>query len=440
MRNKGTKSEKIYHAVSLFSNCGAGDIGYKRAGFKFEVMAELSPKRLEVCLLNHPDAIGVESDLRNTWTDVVEKYNQKTDNAPLSLLAACPPCQGMSSARGLRGEHEDADAGSKDERNLLAVVIAKVAKVLNPKIIVVENVPEFLRKKVRHPKTFKPIAASNLLIELLEENYKVFPVLLDLCDFGVPQTRKRCFLTFIRRDLSQIDYLLNSCFAPYPLPTTVHDPISLGEALKNFALPSLDSSLPESAKSLAEENMHSVPILRDRDYKMISSIPKGTGNSAWQNNFCLSCETRNELPDICCKKCGKILPKPIVVKNGVRRLIRGFKTSYKRMDPSKPASTILTASGHISSHNTIHPYENRVLSTLECAYLQTLDDTFNWGQAYEKYGPTNVRAMIGEAVPPRFTQMHGETLVSLLSKSHENMLSITDERCRLAWRRLRDNQ
>ncbi len=43
-----------YRAVSLFSNCGAGDLGYREAGFKFDVMAELDPRRLEVSLLKSP--------------------------------------------------------------------------------------------------------------------------------------------------------------------------------------------------------------------------------------------------------------------------------------------------------------------------------------------------------------------------------------------------
>lgn len=46
-------------AMSLFSNCGAGDVGYKKAGFEFKVMAELNPNRLSVALANHPTAVGV---------------------------------------------------------------------------------------------------------------------------------------------------------------------------------------------------------------------------------------------------------------------------------------------------------------------------------------------------------------------------------------------
>src|SRR6476619_2305180 len=107
------------NAVSLFSNCGAGDVGYRQAGFRFDVMAELDPRRLEVCLLNHPGAVGVPGDLRETWPRVIEAYREQAGEVIPALLAACPPCQGMSSARGDRGLENDADAGSRDDRNLL---------------------------------------------------------------------------------------------------------------------------------------------------------------------------------------------------------------------------------------------------------------------------------------------------------------------------------
>jgi DNA (cytosine-5)-methyltransferase 1 len=84
------------------------------------------------------------------------------------------------------------------------------------------------------------------------------------------------------------------------------------------------------------------------------------------------------------------------------------------MKSDAPAATITTASGHIGSNNTIHPFENRLLSTLECALLQTLPRRFKWGTALERWGHTNVREMIGEAVPPLFTRLHGKVLRALL--------------------------
>src|SRR5208283_1450846 len=84
------------------------------------------------------------------------------------------------------------------------------------------------------------------------------------------------------------------------------------------------------------------------------------------------------------------------------------------MHSNFPAATITTASGHIGSNHTIHPFENRVLSTLECALLQTLPRGFKWGRALKQWGHTNVREMIGEAVPPHFTKLHGNVLRALL--------------------------
>jgi DNA (cytosine-5)-methyltransferase 1 len=59
---------------------------------------------------------------------------------------------------------------------------------------------------------------------------------------------------------------------------------------------------------------------------------------------------------------------------------------------------------------------------MECAVLQTFPDDFRWGQALDEWGPTNVREMIGEAVPPRFTRAHGESLVRILGEAIDDSL------------------
>lgn len=429
---------KAFHAVSLFSNCGAGDIGYKKAGFAFDVMAELQPARMDVCLLNHPDAVGVLGDLRETWQEVVRAYKQKARKADLSLLAACPPCQGMSSARGARGLHEDADAGSKDERNLLAVIIAEVARELNPKLIVVENVPEFFTKKVRHPNTNEPITASNLLIELLGERYHAFPIILDMADFDIPQSRRRSFMTFVRTDLPGLRRLLKKQLAPYPKACNTQ--ISLNDFLESLQSPLLDARSPETA-TCANDNFpyHFVPVMDEKVYRMISAIPQNSGLSAWNNNLCNNCNNRGTDSDLYCSVCGEILPKPSVrdKKTGVVRLIKGFKTSYKRMSLGKPTPTVLTASGSISSHNTIHPRENRVFSLYECMKAQTFGDDFMWGETFKKHGISHMREMVGEAVPPKFTEKHGQILIEILNRKITDSLPIDDTRCRVAIAKLK---
>ena len=91
------------NAVSLFSNCGAGDIGFAAAGFEFRVISELVEKRLAVAMLNHPGAVPVPGDLRLTWPNVVDAFRESHGSNGPVLLSGCPPCQGMSSARGRGG-------------------------------------------------------------------------------------------------------------------------------------------------------------------------------------------------------------------------------------------------------------------------------------------------------------------------------------------------
>jgi DNA (cytosine-5)-methyltransferase 1 len=414
---KKTSHEEQLRAVSLFSNCGAGDVGFAQAGFGFAVMAELDARRLSVALLNHPDALGIPGDLRETLSEVVTAYRGRVGTMPPALLAACPPCQGLSSAQSARGLGADPDAGSRDARNLLVQVIAEAMSLLTPRVLVVENVQTFLTRKVRHPETGAPVSAASYLIEKLESDYEVYPLLADLADFGVPQSRKRSFLTFIRRDEHAVEVLERRDWSPYPWPshtTKATKPIPLKDALTSFGLPPLDARAAGSAASGIA--MHSVPVWPPDRYRMVESIPPNTGRSAWENDSCPDCGRRaRDRSRIRCSGCGHLLPRPITKdKDGVARLVTGFHTSYRRMAPDEPAATVTTASGHLGSDTTIHPWENRVLSTLECALLQTFPSSFHWGNALERWGHTNVRAMIGEAVPPLFTSKHGRVLSQLL--------------------------
>jgi DNA (cytosine-5)-methyltransferase 1 len=435
-----------FKAVSLFSNCGAGDVGYRSAGFQFEVMAELDPDRLEVCLLNHPGASGVPGDLRKTWATVVKTYRERAGDERPALLCACPPCQGMSSARSGMGRHDDADAGSKDERNLLVTVIAKIAKKLQPSLIVVENVPAFFSRKVNHPTDKNPVSAANFLISSLSRDYVAFPLSADLSDFGIPQSRNRAFLTFVRKDVAGLRELLRLNRAPFPRAThsisaglTPH--VSIAEALISFRLPMLDASTKGLAHAEEYRGFHSVPVWSERIYAMVAAIPPASGRSAWQNSTCYVCgPVECDEEAVLCPHCNDPLLRPIVQeKSGTYRLVKGFKSSYRRMHNDRPAATITTASGHIGSDYTIHPTQNRLLSTLECALLQTFPKDFQWGDALERLGHTNVREMIGEAVPPGFTKLHGLVLLGIL-KQRWTRAPITqdDERCEKGWSALKE--
>lgn len=437
------ESIRRLRAVSLFSNCGAGDLGFARAGFSFEVMAELDERRLQVALLNHPGTRGVGGDLRATLPEVVEAYRQAAGHEAPALLAACPPCQGMSSARSARGSEVDPDVGSRDVRNLLVAVIATAVAELRPRVVVVENVQAFLTRQVRHPASGVGISAADFLIGELGEEYQCYPLLTDLADYGVPQRRRRAFLTFVRKSEAACAVLQRRGWAPYPWPSHGsgggrQPHVSLREALETYGLPALDAGSPEAARS--DVRLHSVPVWPPGRYKMIETIPAGSGGSAWENDSCTECGTTAHSDAAAdCGACGAALPRPVVwdVDVGRPRLVKGFRSSYRRMATDRPASAITTASGHVGSDRTVHPWENRVLSPLECALLQTLPVSFEWGDALERWGHTNVRAMIGEAVPPLFTEKHGRILRRLLRATPPRVaLPLNDSRVEAARRAL----
>ncbi|PAP74171.1 DNA cytosine methyltransferase [Rubrivirga marina] len=436
-------------SASLFSNCGAGDLGYVEAGFRFEVMAELEPDRLAVCHLNHPQADTIEGDLRETWRDVLTRLDARrrstAESAPLALLTACPPCQGMSAARNDLGRGDDPDAGSKDERNLLVTVIADVVAESRPQFVVVENVPQFLTRKVRHPETAAAVTAARYLTDKLDAlGYEAYPVVVDLADFGVPQSRRRAFTTFVRRDLPAFSVLEARGLTPYPLPRCAPDyggeRVTVAEALAG--VPPLSAGSPDAARADGFGGLHAVPVWSERQFAMVDSIPPDQGGSAWENRCCeAGCENLSVGEDeATCPTCGEPLLRPVVVTDGAPRLVKGFRnSSYRRMRADAPASTVTTASGRVGSDVTLHHREPRVLSPYECQKLQTFPDSFQWGEAVRR-GLGTVRTMIGEAVPPLFTGLHGRVLARLLDSpeaiSDDELLPAADPRHRRAVKRL----
>lgn len=407
-------------------------------------MSELVEKRLAVASLNHPGAVAVPGDLRTTWPVVVDAFRERHGSETPTLLAGCPPCQGMSSARGSRGKENDPDAGSRDGRNLLVLPIASVAEELKPLFVVVENVPAFLRRKVRDPSTGIPLSAAKLLCDRLQADYRAFALLVDLCEYGVPQSRLRAFLTFVRRRTEALEVLERTASSPFPAPTHggSGNPtfITIDHALAEVGLPPLDARTSESAVT-ADHPLHRVPVWDRRRYEMVAAIPPGSGGSAWDNECCGRCgHAQCEPTEAVCPVCRSPLLRPVVSNpDGSWRLVRGFRnSSYRRMDPTRPAATITTASGNMGSDRTIHPWENRVLSPAECAHLQTIPADFDWGDAIESWGVSRVRQMIGEAVPPRFTALHGRVLMSL-SQNNSDVLDALpqgDARCSKADARL----
>ena len=405
-------------AVSLFSGAGLSDLGYEMAGFRFLVQVELDRRRAAIGADNFPASKWVVGDVRSSKNEIVEAYRSATSQR-LDLLVATPPCQGMSSSNPSRGKRQTPQAKALEEKNKLILEVIPLAQLLRPRIIVAENVRQVLTLNVGYDKGIGTV--TDVLRDHLQE-YDVFSGSVNVADYGVPQIRRRALVVAVHKEEEWIGQAPNPDYPAWPPPTHAEKPldgrqrwVSVRQWLESLEYETLDARSKDSARGA--HPLHFVPAYGPDRYQQVSQIPAYSGLSAYENDTCLSCDFREiERGLASCPACGDVMRnRPYVERNGQPSLIRGFRSSYRRMSPGRPAYTITTNSSHVGSDFKIHPWEHRVLSILECSDLQTVPRFYDWTRAKQNRTLYLIRNLVGEAFPPYFTYVHGLVLEQILS-------------------------
>ena len=407
-------------AVSLFSGAGLSDLGYEMAGFRFIVQVEIDKKRAAIGEDNFPASRWVVCDVRNSESEIADAYHKSTSRR-LDLLVATPPCQGMSSSNPSRGKRKTSQATKQEARNRLLLEVIPVARLLQPRVIVIENVRQVLTLEIERE------GLKTTTVELLRRSlpkYEFIPHIVNVADYGIPQIRKRALVVAIHKEESGLTEFQSKSRAFLPDPTHaelsnngVRPWVSIQEWLKSMDYDPLDAGSEDAARG--DKPLHFVPSYGSDRYRQISEIPPNSGLSAYKNSTCPTCGQKDVEEGLAaCATCGGAMSnRPYVWRDGRPQLIKGFKSSYRRMHPGRPAYTITTNSSHIGSDFKIHPWENRVFSILECADLQTVPRFYNWSRAMDNGRFYLIRNLIGEAFPTYFTYLHGQVLSRLLSTS-----------------------
>ena len=223
--------------------------------------------------------------------DILEKkvFNSILEATPskLDLLIATPPCQGVSIA----GKNRLSSQQIEDERNHLLFPILKFIKETNPKHVLIENVPQYL-------KLFLPFKGQLRIVqEILEmefsNSYQIESQVINCADLGVPQSRKRAFIKLFPKNKK------------WEWPTYVSKQKLLEETIGN--LPSLESG-EDSEIPWHFARSHSADHIQ-----WMRHTP--TGHSAFDNSV--------------------HFPKG---KDG--KPIKAYNTTYRRMSWDKPAPAI----------------------------------------------------------------------------------------------------
>lgn len=434
--------------VSLFSGAGIGDLGFRAAGVDFLAMCEVEHDRAALAEFNFPEAKHFAKDIKEVGSEFCDFVEEKTRarGGELFLVACTAPCQGMSkNGQGtLLSNIRKGKRPELDPRNRLILPALQIIKRLSPEWVVFENVIE-MRNTMIEDEDGKLRLILDIIHDALAPTYAGSAYDVEFADYGVAQRRQRLITVYTSNPAAKRRLLEGTEFVPprthaKAATASLRGWISVMEALRDF--PPLDSIDEEHATSTIP--FHRVPVLDPKKYEWIRHTAPGA--SAFDNQ-CINpkCGYTGNLvhgasrdhqginrahrdTPLYCEKCGELLPRPYTrEKDGTLRIMSGYTSAYRRMEPDSPATTLTRNLSYPCSDKKLHPYQNRVLSLAEAMTLQTVSEfPYQWRLAptaadeRENDAPDSlIRLVIGESVPPRFLRLLGEHIQVL---SHEEQL------------------
>ena len=375
------------HGLSLFANVGIAEAYLQSIGVKIEVANEFVETRARFYQHVYPKTLMIQGDI--TQDEVMKRVILESKKRRVDFLIATPPCQGMSDA-GLRLEF--------DERNQLIFYAVEAIKKLKPRFVMLENVPQQLKTKIRcgNDVVLIPEYVRRELGRWYNFNKET---LVMAKDHGVPQLRERNIFLLVRKDQN-----INWEFPEKQPEITLEDAIG--------HLPSLDPLLREGMEFTLEKfpdyerkrdiaakisKWHRPPIHSWKQVEWMMHTP--TGKSAIYNDV--------------------YYPQ----KDDGTRIV-AHHNHYRRLKWDMPCRTITQNNGVISSLACVHPgrpyigkngeklySDARVLSLYEVLIVSSIPLDWNipdW--ADESF----IRKVIGEGIPSKLVKAIVGVLVEQL--------------------------
>jgi len=342
---------KALTAIDLFCGAGGLTLGLKRAGFKVVAGVEINPEIAKTYKANHPTTKLLIRDVREiTGKEILELAGSKE----IDLVAGCPPCQGFTT---LTTKYH-----RKDPRNDLVLEMTRLVEEAMPKMVMMENVPGLANRG-------KPLL-DEFVGRLESLGYLVNKDVLQMADYGVPQSRRRLVL------------LAGKGFEiPLPKPTHCRTGdgknglkpwLTLADVIKNMPKP-VTLSCSKKLGGPKKFNWHVVSDLKEISIRRLKTLNAGDGR--------------------------KSLPKELRPKCHVNS-DRGFQNVYGRLSWGQTPPTITTGFTRTSMGRFGHPDELRTISVREAALIQTFPKRYKFDTKYMDVACD----LVGNALPPSFSQ------------------------------------
>jgi len=467
-------ANKKFSVISLFSGAGGMDLGFKsEASFNMQLANDiLSPPASTYAENFGHEIIDVSEFNKNhriklpiyLLGDISEIDFSKLGEFAVDVAVGGPPCQDFSVVRGGEKERQ----GIKVKRGRLYSYFIRALTHLQPKIFIFENVPGLksanngaayetilndFSKLDLNWQEIKKIVGNNALFSI-KNYFIVFSGIVDSANLGVPQRRKRLIIIGIREDLvsgnstkinelkQRINFILNgqnSLFKKYPLtPLEVFEGKPLPELHKEYKEIMKEYSSVTEDVNTKGSNKWKCEVWSKLSFNVIEDYLKANNavtadSSELEKAFEKHTELLKELGYYQKKLEGRKFQDnsnipSIEIKDVIERLKmippgenhefvrgtkwevegRGISLIYKRIHPLKPSYTVVAYGGG-GTWGYHYKRSRGKLTNRERARLQTFPDNFLF-----KGSSTEVRAQIGEAVPPLLAKKIAEIVEILL--------------------------
>jgi len=399
--------------LDTFAGAGGFSLGFHLAEqYKIIGAIEYDKWASDTFKYNHPKSTVLVGDIRQYSDDfLLETFTDKPD-----IILGGPPCQGFSIANRNAGD-------PSDPRNSLFQEFVRLGKVFDPKIMVMENVPNLIKAKTHN----KEFVIDIIIQELKNLGYYVYHTILSSTDYGVPQIRKRLVVVASKYKLEN----------PFPKPThSIETKTLFGYSLKlTPTLWDAISDLPQiQAREGVEEMNYEIPAknsfqryLRGHSGKVYNHVAMKHSKRLVERFASMSWgDSISDVPDHL---------KPIKRNGNGEFSEKLYDQNNRRMHPDKPCHTI-AASFYA---NFVHPFLNRNFTPREGARIQTFPDWYVFqgkptvvshkllqreGREAEKH--LCQYNQIGNAVPPLLAKAIAENFLSQLTKKQDKICSFTE--------------
>lgn len=383
--------------IDLFAGAGGLSYGFEQAGCEIVLAVEKDSWAVETYRLNHLNKNILEGDINDLSNDFFQTYKGNVD-----IVMGGPPCQGFSIAASNRRKQDDI-------RNTLYKQYLRVVDVVEPKVVLIENVKEILNYKL--PDGTKIVEDIKKFFD--EHEYVYDYKILNCRKYGIPQDRRRFFFIAVKKAFMQEELNVEKMMEKFCVPE-----ISFLEAMSDLPVVRA-KEYPEDAvlEYNKEPENKFQELMRQGSSQIYNHIPmQHTEKTVQKFTFLL-------------EKNGKELPNDLKprVRGDLETVSTSTYSQNHRIIDGKKVSPTITASFYSSF---IHPNQPRNLTVREAARMQTFPDLFIFKgkkttlskKLLEKKGIYEELHLdqfnqVGNAVPPLMGEHLAEICIQLLKGS-----------------------